>query len=459
MISQRILFVTGRLAEPLLRRVVGDLAADAGFQARIEVLPISVVALATVDWIRRHMPSPREVDRVIVPGLCAGQAQELTEAWGIPVEKGPRDLLDLPSHFRRPGLEPNLDQHSIDIIAEINHAPKLETSQIIGQAKVWAAQGADMIDLGCLPGIRWSNVADAVRALREEGLRVSVDTFDPREAADAAKAGAELVLSVNRSNRSHSPDWGVEVVAIPDQPSDIGSLEETVEWLAARGVPFRADPILEPVGHGFGASLLRYARFRQTHPNVPMMMGTGNITELTESDSAGINLLLASLCQEWEIGSVLTTEVIGWCRGCVRELDLARRMAHLALRERRLPRQLGAGLVMLRDPRPASRGPEFLDQLAAGIKDSNYRIFADDGLIHLMNCKTRLSGEDPFELFGQLLKTEELDPGHAFYLGYEMCKALTAITLGKNYTQDQALRWGLLTRPEKSHRNPGAREP
>ena len=33
-----------------------------------------------------------------------------------------------------------------------------------------------------------------------------------------------------------------------------------------------------------------------------------------------------------------------------------------------------------------------------------------------------------------------------------MAKAVTALTLGKNYTQDQALRWGFLTVPEESHR-------
>ena len=43
------------------------------------------------------------------------------------------------------------------------------------------------------------------------------------------------------------------------------------------------------------------------------------------------------------------------------------------------------------------------------------------------------------------------DPSHAFYLGYEMAKAITALTLNKNYVQDEALRWGFLTRAEKSH--------
>lgn len=40
-----------------------------------------------------------------------------------------------------------------------------------------------------------------------------------------------------------------------------------------------------------------------------------------------------------------------------------------------------------------------------------------------------------------------------FYLGYELCKARLALQLGKNYVQDQALRWGYLTEEEVSHRS------
>ena len=43
------------------------------------------------------------------------------------------------------------------------------------------------------------------------------------------------------------------------------------------------------------------------------------------------------------------------------------------------------------------------------------------------------------------------DPSHAFYLGYELMKARTALTLSKTYRQDQALEWGFLTVPEVSH--------
>ena len=53
-------------------------------------------------------------------------------------------------------------------------------------------------------------------------------------------------------------------------------------------------------------------------------------------------------------------------------------------------------------------------------------------------------------MFRRMLQHQKITPEHAFYLGYEMAKAVTALTLGKNYVQDQALRWGFLTRPEGS---------
>jgi len=46
---------------------------------------------------------------------------------------------------------------------------------------------------------------------------------------------------------------------------------------------------------------------------------------------------------------------------------------------------------------------------------------------------------------------DDVDPSHAFYLGYEMAKAVTALSLDKDYRQDQALDWGHLTRPEIAH--------
>ena len=314
--------------------------------------------------------------------------------------------------------------------------------------------GADVIDVGCDPGDTWTGVGDCVRALRDAGHRVSIDSFNPVEIASAAKAGAELVLSVNSTNCDAAADWGCEVVVIPDVPSTLATLDATLEVLVARGVPFRIDPVLEPIGFGFAASLARYQDVRKRYPEAEMMMGIGNLTELTDCDSAGINVLLLGFCQELGIRSVLTTQVINWSRTSVRECDLARRLVFHAVQKRVLPKHLEPQLVVLRDARLYDPTADELTRLADTIKDHNYRLFVRDGRLHLVSDKLQLTDRDPFVLFHTLLdqRGAGMTASHAFYLGYEMAKAATALTLGKQYRQDEALDWGYLTEPETSHR-------
>jgi dihydropteroate synthase-like protein len=310
-----------------------------------------------------------------------------------------------------------------------------------------------MIDIGCDSGATWSGVGESVRMLRGEGHRVSIDSFNAAEVEAALTAGAELVLSVNSLNCGQAKFWyeefGAEVVAIPDTPADLESLDHTVQILSHDGVPFRIDPILEPIGFGFAASLGRYLEARRRYPDAELMMGVGNLTELTDADSAAINVLLAGFCQEVGIRSVLTTQVINWSRSSVRELDLARRLAYHAVHERVIPKHLEPNLVLLRDLKIYENGERELLELANQITDRNYRIFVERGELHVINGQMYLHGTDPFALGAEMIRSDsKIDPSHAFYLGYELAKAVTALTLGKNYAQDQALRWGFLTMPE-----------
>ncbi len=247
---------------------------------------------------------------------------------------------------------------------------------------------------------------------------------------------------------AQAPDWGIEVVAIPDQPGSLDGLDRTIEFLTRNGVPFRIDPIIEPIGFGFAASLGRYLEVRRRYPDAAMLMGVGNLTELTDVDSAGLNTILAGFCEELKIGSVLTTAVINSARSSVRELDLARRLVHHAVARRTLPKHLEPRLIALRDPRVVEFGRNALNELQRRIRDPNWRIFAEAGMIHALNNQHILSDSDPFLLFDRM---GVADASHAFYLGYEMMKARTALTLSKSYRQDQALEWGFLTVPETSH--------
>jgi dihydropteroate synthase-like protein len=456
--SEHIHFVTGRLAERSLRQVVERLAADIGFAYTIDVLPITVAALMTPEWIARRIKLAPSASRILLPGYCTGELRPIETTTGVPVERGPRDLRQLPDYFGREPAPPDYGAYDVEIIAEINHCPRLPLAEIRAQAQQLAADGANVIDVGCDPDGPWSDVAQVVRALRDDGHRVSIDSLDPREIAPAVVAGAELVLSVNSSNRAAALDWGCEVVAVPDDPRTLAGLDETLDELAAAGVRLRIDPVLEPIGFGFADSLGRYLQVRERYPDAEIMMGIGNLTELTDADSAAMNVALLGLCQELGIRSVLTTQVINWARSSVRECDLARRLVYHSVRHRVLPKHLEPRLVMLRDPAIIELSADELERLSSEIKDSNYRVFVSGGKIHLVSRELHLNGTEPFLLFEKLRRSgqdgaapKNLDAAHAFYLGYEMCKAATALALGKQYHQDEALDWGFLTQPEQRH--------
>ena len=451
---ERVLFITGRLAEPALRRVLEELKSQFPLHAEIEVLNITVAALMHTEWIGRQLIIDGSFDRAIIPGWCQGDLDSLSDQFDTPFERGPKDLYDLPEYWGgKARTPPVLDFYNIEILAELNHAPHLSEVELIQQANSYRADGADIIDLGCVPGESWNGVGDCVRRLQSEGFRISIDSFDRREVELAVVAGAELVLSCNSTNRDWLAKLGVEVVAIPDTPRDWNSLEQTIDDLETVGTTYRIDPILEPIGFGFVESLERYFKARRQWPDREIMMGIGNLTELSEVDSAGLNFLFAAICEEVRIRSVLTTEVINWCRTSVREFDLARRVVKHSVENQTLPKHLQSGLNLLRDAKLNERGELGLAELAARITDPNFRIFAERGEVHAINRDGHWHGTDPFEVFDRILESESgiaLDASHAFYLGHELCKAKTALTLGKQYRQDQSLDWGFLTVPENS---------
>ena len=458
---ERLLFITGKLAESALRRQLASLAPRVGFEYDVAVMPITVAALLTTPWIAKRLRVPDGADRIVLPGLCKGDVAAIRAITAVPVQLGPKDLRDLPEFFgQRGGTPEGYGTHDIEIVAEINHAPQLSLAEIVRIAEHYRDSGADVIDLGCDPGSAWGGVGDAVKSLKSLGFRVSIDSFDSGEVRAALEAGAELIFSVSGVNLDASIPMlrdfpHAEVVAIPDTPDDLPSLWRTAEGLQTHGVKHRLDPILEPIGFGFAASLGRYLETRRRFPDAEIMMGIGNLTELTDADTSGVNVMLAGFCQELGIRSVLATEVINWGRSAVKEFALARRLVYYAVTHKTLPKRLEPDLVLLRDPKLHELGEAALAELAEKITDRNYRIFAERGELHVINGEMYLRGTEPFALLAEMVKRDpKLDASHSFYLGYEFAKAVTALTLGKQYTQDNALRWGFLTVPEFGKTSP-----
>jgi dihydropteroate synthase-like protein len=448
---RRVVFVTGLLAEPALRNVLGGMAAP--FVCDVAAMRITVAALMTTTWIARHLTVSDGTDLVLIPGLCEGDPAVIQDKVGVPVAKGPADLREIPRYFGRSASAQEYGAWDIEILAEINNAPRLKREDIRREAERYRASGADIIDIGCTPGLAFPELGEVVRELVDAGMRVSIDTFDVDEIRTAVRAGASFVLSVNQSNVEIATELTssqVKWVAVPSLGEPIETLEPTIARLDACGVSYLIDPILEPIGMGFMASLERYASARRRWPSAEMLMGIGNLTELTAADSTGVNALLVAICQELGIRAVLTTEVIPWARGAVREIDVARRLMHYAVTKRTVPKGVDDRLVTVKDPDLFSYSEAELRALQAAITDPNYRIFADREAITVFNSDRFVRGTDIQEIFAQLGVDE---PNHAFYLGKELAKASLAVTLGKTYRQEGTLSWGYLTPSEERSRH------
>jgi len=440
-VSERLLFVTGKLAAPALRDTLGR--ADLPFDYDVAVMRITVAALMTTDWIAKRLEVPDAVTRIMIPGMCEGDVEVIGDRFGIPAEKGPNDLKAIPRWFGQEEARANYGERDIRVFAEINHVPRLGRDEIFAIAEYYRDSGADVIDLGLSLGRDWLDEGPGVIAgLREAGFTLSIDTLDPDEILMADEAGVDYVLSLNGANRHLAERLRATPVLIPDTPEDLDSLDATIAHVEGLGKPFLVDPIIEPIGAGFAASLGRYLEVRRRHPDVEMFMGIGNLTELTEADTTGVTAMLIGFCQELGIRNVLTTEVIDWARGAVREAVIAAELMHFALERGTPPKHIDGRLVTVKDDEFRPYAEAELRELQAQVTDPNYRIFVDADAIYVFNADRFVKGTDLNQIFDQLGVDEAT---HAFYLGKELMKATIARGLRKNYRQESPLDWGYLT--------------
>ena len=438
MSEERILFLTGSLAEKQLRSILEKMQPD--FSYKVHQLGLKVAALMTADMIERKLKDTFGATKIIVPGRCRGDLDVLSEKLGIPVQRGTDEVKDLPLFFGKKVQIANLDNYSVKIFAEITDAPNLNVSEILNRALYYRKNGADVIDLGCLPSTPFPHMEESIAALKQAGFLVSLDSLETDDLLRGGKAGADYLLSLHESTLWIADEVNATPIIIPETHEDLDSLNRAIKIMQAKNRPFIVDPILDPIHFGFTASIVRYHEVRQNHPDVEMMLGVGNITELTHADTAGMNTLLLGICSELNINHILATEVSRHASRAIKEADLARRIMFAAKEHDTLPKHINAGLMALHEPTAFPYSLAEIQELAAQIKDPSYRVQISSEGVHIFNRDGFHSAIDPFELFPKL--GVESDGGHAFYLGVELARAEIAQKLGKRFNQDQALNWG-----------------
>ncbi len=448
--SERLLFLTGHLAYPRLDRLMRSMGKTT-FSWEVCDIGVKVAALMTEAIIMRRLARPVLADRIILPGRCRADLARLSNHLGVPVARGPDELSDLPVYLGRGGKAKDLTGFSIRIFAEIVDASVMQVAALLARAAALRKAGADVIDIGCLPDTPFPHLETCIRALKTAGHSVSVDSADRQELARGAKAGADFLLSLDEDTLDIAEGTGATPILVPAPHGDLNSLVRAANGAGRRGITFIVDPILDPIHFGFAESLIRYIETRRRLPCAEMMMGTGNLTELTEADSGGVTAVLAGLCSELGIRNVLTVQVSPHTRRTIEEHDAARRLMFAASKDGALPKGYGAGLLALHDLAPYPSPAQEIAGLAEEVRDANFRIMTAEDGIHVFSRDGHHIARDAFSLFPKL--GVDGDGAHAFYLGAELAKAEIAYALGKRYTQDEPLEWGCAVDSQEEDKN------
>jgi hypothetical protein len=452
MYKEVILFLTGKLAEKQLVKILENMSIPSPcrkppeWNYRVKQLGLSVAALMTGDLILRRLQDIKGINKVILPGRVRVDIDKLSKNYGIPFERGPEEIRGIPEFLGRAEKKKKLTKYDIKIFAEIVDSPNMTVEQIVKKALKYKKEGANVIDLGCLPDTEFKHLEESVKALKKNKLKVSVDSANGNELLRGGKAGADYILSLNEKNLHIADKVNSIPVLIPAEAGDLKSLFRAIELFKKKKKPFLTDSILDPINYGFTESINRYRALRKKYPEVEILMGTGNVTELTDADTAGMNALLTGIATELNINNILVVQVSDHAMKVVEETDLARKIMYQSKKDNSLPVGYDSGLISLHEKKPFDPENE-IKETSKMIKDSNYRIQVSDKGVHLYNRDGHYIEQDPFAFFPKI-KLEE-DGGHAFYIGVETARAHTAWELGKKYVQDEELDWGCASRIKK----------
>ena len=463
-------------------------------------------------------------DFILVPGLMRGSTEKIESELGMPVFKGPKEAVDIPEIIRAyineeirlskslPACEylkekrikrfaeewrairkherellkkgivqsiggsipigPNLP---IKIIAEIVDAPYLSKEEIVNKTKYYVKSGAHVIDIGMITGEdnseKISKIIGLIRTITTKPL--SIDSLNPNEIIEATKAGIDMIISVYEGNIDEIYRYVANKACIliprdksgrvPEDPMDrINLLEHLLEKAKSLGLTnIICDLILNPIHvPSLLNSIIAFREFSIRNPNLPLMMGVANVTELIDADSPGINALMAGIASELGVSMILTTEHSDKTRGSVQELSVAVKMMYISKMKRIPPKNLGLDLLLLKEKRKSEIEYYDLEKLARTVFYTNsapkhyepdprgfFRIFVDRRrneivVLHFPKGEKKpdvvIRGRNVSAIFHKLIALGLVSNlSHAAYIGTELEKAYIAIKTQRSYVQDR----------------------
>lgn len=489
----KILVATGRLAEKTVKTAAGNIADVLVTDTEIAAFITPRKLLAAIDEQIRDF----DYDLVFIPGLISSSFEKAERELGCKIRLGPKHAYDLgfvlpfaeKTDFstnvpacelledvrREMALEKlkELENAAISsfslgemkvggnsrmkILAEVVDATSLPSDRLKQRILSFEKKGADMIDLGASLQAGTDDVKQAIEVARKTtDLPLSIDTLDASLIREALKCGIDMVLSLDSSNIQ---DIGMEIAAagipavvIPDQGSGFGSLSRNIELARLEGIEkLIADPVLDPIGHGIAGSIVRYMEFHEENPDVPVFFGIGNVTELIDADSTGVNATLCGIGVDVGASILFTPEYSNKAQGSINELKRASQMMMLAKERESSPKDLGIDLIEVKEKR--RRTDSVMPESFVRAEKSRMWTLDPKGSIRISiipdSCGIKegyiLAEHDTVSIVGEtarqvmdtiLAKDLVSRMEHAAYLGQELKKAEIALKFGRSYSQD-----------------------
>ncbi|ARM77037.1 dihydropteroate synthase-like protein [Acidianus manzaensis] len=487
----KVLLITGELAYPIVKESIKNIKHHT---IEIKVLNYPVAALMSVRYILESLKNDNlhDYDVIILPGLVYGDAKIIEDKYGVKTVKGSENAWDIPLVIEAiskgiklssiypadrilgnmKNIEVNKILHAIEeeqkvafeegikiplypppfrIFLEVD--PLYSDEKIIEEIER-TRKFVDVYVIGFPVGHDDVNeVRRRIRKIVDLGVIVGIDSDSPKELIEGVNSGAKFVFNINEINNEKLDiiKKDASFIVAPFNPNNRTEIVISLaKKLRDRGFEkLILDPVLSPPLQGMVESLLSYYEIRKQLPDFPMLMGGLNVTELIDADSHSINSLLTSIAGELGISSILTMEK-GKTKWSSWELKESSKMVSIALKQGRVPKDIGIDLLILKDKKILNNMEKFdnvieVEHNEPEMDSSGYaKILTDKNkgkidLIFYGKENIVLQGEEALSLGRELIKRVNVSTQHALYIGYELAKAEIALNLDKNYIQDSPL--------------------
>jgi dihydropteroate synthase-like protein len=519
----KVLAITGKMAENIVKKYVKEIGHEIDVKVLPISVAAFITPEFTIDHLSSMRN--KEYDMILLPGSVQGDVSIIEKKIGIPTFKGPTHAADIAICFEEgvelsktlsatevvksavnkkafeeiDSIKKNWEEiyrtyggliigssksslvighhFPMPIIAEIVNAPIRSMEEIVKLARYYESEGAGIIDVGMIATKSFSekipNIIETIRS--SVNLPISIDTLNEDEIIAAAASDIDLILSIDAGNMEKLVETccDIPVVVLPSNirkgrlPREAGARVKSLNFNIknARKLGYTkiiADPVLEPVFQpGLINSLKAYKLFRMNDQITPTLFGLGNVSELMDVDSVGLNGLLTAIAYEVDANLLFTPEYSNKTKKSVHELYIASQMMFLAKNNEKVPKDLGIDLLVLKEKRWIEQPNEEIDantiSIQRAFRDSKfesdskgwfklqvnrdakkiealYHHYEDDRL------KAVVSGREATEIYQTIIREKMIgNLDHAAYLGRELAKAEIALKLDRSYIQDEEL--------------------